>query len=94
VIAAHDGAAALRLLDRPDSDVQLLLTDVVMPNMSGQELADRARGIHSGIRVLFASGYTRDAIMRDGRLEDGVDLNSKPFTYVTLAAKVRELLDR
>jgi PAS domain S-box-containing protein len=94
VIEAHDGAAALRLLDRQDGPVQLLLTDVVMPNMSGQELADRARGIQLDLRVLFASGYTRDAIMRDGRLEDGVDLISKPFTYVTLAAKVRELLDR
>jgi PAS domain S-box-containing protein len=94
VIEAHDGAAALRLLERADGPVQLLLTDVVMPNMSGQELAVRARAAQAGLKVLFTSGYTREAIMRDGRLEPGVDLISKPFTFVTLAAKVRDLLDR
>lgn len=93
-IEAHDGDAALQLLTRLDNPVQLLLTDVVMPKMSGQELATRARSVQTGLKVLFTSGYTREAIMRDGRLEPGVDLISKPFTYVTLAAKVRDLLDR
>jgi len=94
VIEAHDGAAALRLLERQDSAVRLLLTDVVMPKMSGQELADLAQKLQPDLRVLFTSGYTREAIMRDGRLEPGVDLLLKPFTFVTLAAKVRDLLDR
>jgi PAS domain S-box-containing protein len=94
VIEAHDGEAAMRLLERQEQPVRLLLTDVVMPAMSGRELADGARYIQPDLRVLFTSGYTRDAIMRDGRLEQGVDLLSKPFTYVALAAKVRDLLDR
>jgi PAS domain S-box-containing protein len=94
VIEAHDGVTALKLLERRGRDVQLLLTDVVMPRMSGRELADIATALNADLRVLFTSGYTRDAIVRDGRLEAGVDLLPKPFTYATLAARVRELLDR
>ncbi|MBO9711451.1 hybrid sensor histidine kinase/response regulator [Sphingomonas sp.] len=94
VIEAHDGASALRLLERQEQPVQLLLTDVVMPEMPGSELADAAREIQPGLRVLYTSGYTRDAIMRDGRLEPGVDLLAKPFTFATLAGKVRDLLGR
>ncbi|RZF64125.1 hybrid sensor histidine kinase/response regulator [Sphingomonas populi] len=94
VVEAHDGAAALRLLERQETSISLLLTDVVMPQMSGQDLAVRVGAMQGDIRVLYASGYTREAIMRDGRLEPGVDLISKPFTYHTLAAKVRDLLDR
>jgi PAS domain S-box-containing protein len=94
VVEAHDGQSAIRLLDREDFSVDLLLTDVVMPKMSGEELADTARAMHPDLKVLFASGYTRDAIMRDDRLEAGVDLISKPFTYATLAAKAREVLGR
>ena len=94
VIEAYDGAAGLRLLERQDRSIQLLLTDVIMPEMSGPELASAAKLRQPDLRVLFNSGYTREAIMRDGRLEAGVDLISKPFTYAMLAAKVRELLDR
>jgi len=67
---------------------------VVMPNMSGEQLAERARTMQPALKVLFASGYTRDAIMHDARLEAGIDLISKPFTYATLAAKVRDTLGR
>ncbi|MDO7841786.1 hybrid sensor histidine kinase/response regulator [Sphingomonas immobilis] len=94
VIEAHDGVSALRLLEREDFVINLLLTDMVMPKMSGEELALKARNLHPHIKVLFASGYTRDAIMHDDRLDIGVDLISKPFTYVTLAGKVRDVLDR
>lgn len=94
VIEAHDGHTALRLLGRADQPVHLLLTDVVMPVMSGSELADSARDIRPDLKVLFTSGYTRDAIMRDGRLAPGLDLLSKPFTFASLAAKVRDLLNR
>jgi CheY-like chemotaxis protein len=94
VIEAHDGATGLRLLERQDRSIELLLTDVIMPEMSGPELVAAATAFQPGLKVLFNSGYTRDAIMRDGRLEAGVDLLSKPFTFATLAAKVRELLDR
>lgn len=94
VIEAHDGATALKLLDRRDQEVSILLTDVVMPQMSGSQLAEVAKQIQPPLKVLFTSGYTRDAIAQHGRLEPGVDLLSKPFTYSALASKVRELLDR
>jgi PAS domain S-box-containing protein len=95
IIEAPDGPTALETVKRSGaSPIQLLLTDVVMPVMSGNELADRARAVQPTIKVLFTSGYTRDAIMRDGRLKPGLDLLSKPFTYESLAAKVRDVLDR
>ncbi len=94
VVEAHDGATAMRLLERDEFSADLLLTDVVMPRMSGRELADGARAIQPDIKILFTSGYTRDAITRDGRLPAGLDLISKPFTYVDLATKVRDLLNK
>jgi signal transduction histidine kinase len=80
VVEAQDGVSAIRLLERDDFAVDLLLSDVVMPKMSGQELAERARALQPALKILFTSGYTRDAIMKDGRLEPGLDLLSKPFT--------------
>jgi signal transduction histidine kinase len=94
VIEAHDGAAALKCLERPDQSVQLLLTDVVMPEMSGRELADAARRGHPNLRVLFMSGYPKDIISEEGSLGPGIDLMPKPFSYAQLSNKVRELLDR
>ena len=93
VLEAHDGPSALRLLERQDAPVQLLFTDVVMPGMSGRELAERARAVQPDLRILYTSGYTRDAIVHGGRLDPGVDLLVKPFTYQALARKVREMLD-
>ena len=93
VLEAHDGASALRLLERQEGPVQLLFTDVVMPGMSGRELADRARQMHPGLQILFTSGYTRDAIASGGRLEAGITIIPKPFTYAGLASKVRDVLE-
>jgi DNA-binding response OmpR family regulator len=94
VIETHDGATAIKLLERNDQPVAMLLTDVVMPGMSGSELSGLAKALRPGLRVLYTSGYTRNAISRDGRLDAGTDLIAKPFTFASLAAKVRELLDR
>jgi PAS domain S-box-containing protein len=94
VIEAHDGASALKSLERDDQAIDLLLTDVVMPLMSGSELADRAKSLQPDLKILFISGYTRDAITKDGRLESGVELLSKPFTYTTLSKKLRDVMDR
>ncbi|MBO9601238.1 MAG: PAS domain-containing protein [Novosphingobium sp.] len=93
-IEAHDGLSALRLLERQDQPITLLLTDVVMPAMSGPELAAAAIELQPGLKILYTSGYTRDTIMQDGRLEAGVELLPKPFTFKTLASKVREVLDQ
>ncbi|WP_284734587.1 hybrid sensor histidine kinase/response regulator [Sphingosinicella terrae] len=94
VIEAHDGPSALRLLERQEEPLDLLFTDVVMPGMSGRELADAARERQPSLKVVYTSGYTRNAIVHGGRLDPGVDLIAKPFTYQALAQKVRDVLDR
>ncbi|MBA2935173.1 PAS domain-containing protein [Sphingomonas sp. CGMCC 1.13654] len=94
VLEAHDGDTALRLLARPDQDVQLLLTDVVMPAMSGWELAKAARSEQPQLKVLFTSGYPRDAILKNGQLEPGIDLLPKPFSFAALSERIRSQLDR
>ena len=93
VLEAHDGASALRLLERQEPSVDMLFTDVVMPGISGRELADRARALHPHLRILYTSGYTRDAMPQGGRLDLGIAMLPKPFTYTALAARVREALD-
>jgi CheY-like chemotaxis protein len=93
VLEAHDGPSALRLLERQEGPVDLLFTDVVMPAMTGRELADEARKQQPRIRVLYTSGYTRNAIVHSGRLDPGVDMIAKPFTFEALAEKVRDALD-
>ncbi|MBB5698681.1 PAS domain-containing protein [Sphingomonas yantingensis] len=93
VLEAHDGMTALRLLERRETAIDLLFTDVVMPGMSGSELVERARELKAELKVLYASGYTRNAIMQGGRLEPGVELIAKPFTYESLARKIRDVLE-
>jgi PAS domain S-box-containing protein len=92
VLAARDGRSALQLLDR--NAVDLLFTDVVMPGgMNGRELADEAVRRRPGLKVLFTTGYTRNAIVHHGRLDAGVHMIGKPFSFAELGAKVRTLLD-
>jgi CheY-like chemotaxis protein len=93
VIEAADGPTAIRIL-RSGRKVDLLFTDVVLPNgMNGRELADEVRGIRPELKTLFTTGYTRNAIVHNGRLDPGVDLIGKPFTFDQLATKVRKILD-
>jgi signal transduction histidine kinase len=93
VLEAADGETGLQLLQaRPDVD--LLFTDVVLPGLNGRELADRAMEVRPDLKVLFTTGYTRNAIVHNGRLDEGVALITKPFSYAALAAKVRKILDR
>jgi PAS domain S-box-containing protein len=94
VLEAHDGSAALRLLERQEQPIDLMFTDVVMPGMTGRELADFAREKQPDLRVLYTSGYTRNAIVHGGRLDEGVEMISKPFTYATLAEKVADILEQ
>jgi DNA-binding response OmpR family regulator len=77
-----------------EGPIDLLLTDVVMPGMSGREVATALSAERPGLRVLFASGYTAEAIARHGVLEPGTDLIHKPFTPDALLRRVRERLDR
>jgi PAS domain S-box-containing protein len=94
VLEAHDGVSAIRLLERQDSGVNLLFSDVVLPGgMTGAVVAEKARSIAPGIKVLFTTGYARNAIVHHGRLDPGVHLLTKPFTYDELAARVRDILD-
>jgi two-component system cell cycle sensor histidine kinase/response regulator CckA len=93
VIEATNGRAAIDLAAKRAGPIDLLLTDVVMPELSGKQLADRFKLIRPGARVLFMSGYTDDAIVRHGVLEPGIAYLQKPFTPETLARKVREVLD-
>ena len=95
VIEASSGAAALDALDRASPPVDLLLTDVVLPGgMTGADVAREATQRRPDLKILFATGYARNAIFHHGRLDPGVELLTKPFSYADLAAKVREMLDR
>jgi two-component system NtrC family sensor kinase len=93
VISTHEAASGLRLLDA-NPDVRLLFTDVVLPGgMNGRQLANEALRRRPDIKVLFTTGYTRNAIIHHGRLDADVDLLTKPFTSDALARKVRQILD-
>ena len=93
VLDAGDGASALAILDR-EPGIDLLFTDVVMPGMNGRQLADEALRRRPELRILFTTGYTRNAIIHQGRLDPGVDLLGKPYTFDDLANRIRTLLDR
>ncbi len=93
VLEAHDADSALGIVDRNDVQVDLLLTDVVLPGMNGRQLAEALKVRQPGIRVLFMSGYSRDAIVHEGRLDPGVELMQKPLTQEVLEEKIRAILD-
>ena len=92
VVQASDGEQALEMLTiQPRID--MLFTDIVMPGINGRILADRAREARPGLKVLYTTGYTRNAIVHNGMLDPGVSFLAKPFTLDQLAAKVRQVLD-
>lgn len=93
VIAASSGEEALTISQDLKRDIKLMITDVVMPQMSGRELAERIIALRPNLRVLFMSGYTDDAIVRHGLLDEKLNFIQKPFDSAAVARKVRELLD-
>jgi CheY-like chemotaxis protein len=95
VLAAGDGLEALALVEGHPQRIDLVVTDVIMPRMSGPELAARLRARDPGIRLLYVSGYTADQL-RSAQTDLGADatLLPKPFTSDGLLRKVREVLDR
>jgi CheY-like chemotaxis protein len=92
VLETDSASSALRLL-KTSPEVNLLFTDIVMPDVNGRQLADEAQRNDAGLKVLFTSGYTSSAIVHNGVLDDGVQLISKPFTLEQLANKVRGVFD-
>jgi len=93
ILCASDGADALRIVERYGGEIHLLLTDVVMPGMSGRELAEQMAARRAGIRILYMSGYPGDAAVHQGTLVRGSAFLQKPFSPDSLARKVRETLD-
>ena len=94
VLDAPHGAEALRIAASHAGPIHLLLTDVVMPGLSGRQLADQLAAVRPETKVLYTSGHTDDAVVRHGVLESGIAYLQKPFTVDGLARKVREVLDR
>jgi response regulator RpfG family c-di-GMP phosphodiesterase len=94
VLDAKGGDEAIRLCHAHPGPIDLLLTDVVMPEISGKEVADRLLELRPSIRVLYMSGYTDEAIVQHGVLDANVKFIQKPFTWVGLTRKVREVLNR
>ena len=93
VISAKNGKEALEIYLRSGKTFDLLVTDVVMPEMSGRELADRLRENHPKLKVLFMSGYTDDTVIRHGIIDAKARFIQKPFTFDGFAKEVRGILD-
>ena len=93
VLAAHSPNEALRLAEVHPGPIHLLMTDVVMPEMNGRDLAQKLLSLHPHLRCLFISGYTSDVIAHHGVIDEGVHFLQKPYTAQVLSKKVREVLD-
>jgi signal transduction histidine kinase len=93
VLVASDGAEACAIADGHDGPIDLLLTDVVMPEMNGRELADRLLARRARLRVLFMSGYSENIVLREGTGDARESFIAKPHTPSEIAAKIREILD-
>jgi len=93
VLEAVDGVNALDISRSYKGPIHMLITDVVMPRLSGREVATRLSAARPELKVLYISGYTDDSIFREGVLEGGMAFLQKPFNLKTLAQKIREVLD-
>jgi len=94
VLVAPNGAEGLRIGKEFEGRIDLVLSDVIMPQMSGRELIDRLKTVRPESKVLYMSGFTDDAIIHHGVLDEGVFFLQKPFSTEVLASKVREVLDQ
>jgi DNA-binding response OmpR family regulator len=94
VLPAASGAEAIRIAKTNQGTIDVVLTDVVMPGMSGPQLVEQLRTDHPNLVALFMSGYTSDAVLRHGIETGEADFLQKPFSTSVLAAKLRRVLDR
>jgi DNA-binding response OmpR family regulator len=94
VLVAADGTEAVEIFESHEPPIDLLITDIVMPDMNGKELYETLAVRQPGLRVLYMSGYTDNVIVHHGVLEAGVNFIQKPFSVNTLAERVREVLDK
>src|SRR5712672_922396 len=92
-LSAADALAALRIIDQKNARIDLLLSDVVLPGMNGRELMAEARKQRPDLKVLFMTGYSRNAIVHQGRLDPGIEMVQKPMSQRELAGRIRDLLD-
>ena len=94
VIEARNGNEALEVTTKGDHpEIDMLVTDVIMPKMGGKELSEKLIEVYPKLKVLYISGYTDNGIARHGVLDEGVSLLQKPFSSHSLAEKIREVLD-
>ena len=94
ILAVPNAQSALTILLQAERRVDLLLTDIVMPGINGRELGRRAQEMRPELPILYMTGYSRNAVVHHGRLDDGVELLQKPVSQAELASRVRELLDK
>ena len=93
VLSAANAAIALKLLAEDQLRIDILLTDIVMPGMNGRELGEKATKLRPRLKVLYMTGYSRNAVVHHGRLDQGVDLLQKPISTQVLASRLRDMLD-
>jgi CheY-like chemotaxis protein len=94
VLEARTGADALRIYDAYEGEIDLVLTDILMPEMGGYELVELLRARRPDLRVVFMSGYAERALTTNGAIPSGTGYLEKPFTVETLMRRIREVLDR
>jgi two-component system cell cycle sensor histidine kinase/response regulator CckA len=92
VLSAGTPGEAMELAEEHEDELQLLITDVVMPEMNGRDLAELLQSLHPGMKILFMSGYTANVIVKRGVLDEDVNFIEKPFSMKDLALKVRDAL--
>jgi DNA-binding NtrC family response regulator len=93
VLAANSPAEAMSVVKDHQGEIQILLTDMIMPGMNGRELSKQIVHIYPNLKVLYMSGYTADVIAHHGVLDEGINFIQKPFSRIDLSIRVREALD-